>query len=437
MSVVAVFTSSSTIVASSLPTLADDLESTESMLGWSVTGLFLTAAVGTPVLGRLGDVVGHRRLFLAGTTVLSGGTFLCALAPNALWFVAARMVVGVGLAAAQPMATSLILAAYPVAQRARAMGWFQMVITGAPVLGLAIGGPVIDAFGWRPVFVVLAGWSVAALIGAWRGLPTQAMFEPRTSIDWRGAAALAMAIIGLLVAVQRGAAHGPTDAAAIGALGGAIVASVLFVRAERAAPEPIVDLVYLRRPDFGGALVAQWTAQFAYTGAFLITPLVLDDLFGLSITAVALVLLTRPFAVFASAPVGGWLPGRIGESTTIALGAVTLAGAMGLAIVAVLRDDLVIVVVSLVLSGAAMGMSNPSITTAVAGAVAAPDLGIAAGMQNTASNVAALTGIQVMFATLGDGRSSEDFARVFAVAMVAALLGVVGAWSVRGGRRRA
>ncbi len=82
LSTVIVFSSSMTIVSASLPTMADDLESSEAFLSWAVTGLFLMMAIGTPVLGRVGDVRGHRQVFLGGAVVLSVGTALCGLAPR-------------------------------------------------------------------------------------------------------------------------------------------------------------------------------------------------------------------------------------------------------------------------------------------------------------------------------------------------------------------
>ena len=124
-----VFSSSMTIVSASLPTMADDLDTSESFLAWSVTGLFLVMAVGTPVLGRLGDVIGHRKVFIAGAVVLSIGTVLCGLAPNALGFVIARMIAGAGIAGTLPTGTALIMNAYSIAERPRAMGWFQMAMT--------------------------------------------------------------------------------------------------------------------------------------------------------------------------------------------------------------------------------------------------------------------------------------------------------------------
>jgi MFS family permease len=188
---IVVFSSSMTIVSASLPTMAEDLGSTESFLAWAVTGLFLVMAVGTPILGRLGDVFGHRRLFLAGSIVLGIGTVLCGIAPTAFAFVAARMFVGLGIAATFPTAMALIMDAYPPSRRSEAMGWFQMAMTGAPVMGLIIGGPLIDAFGWRMLFAVLAPISLVGSTLAWKVIrpdPPRSASDERVTIDWAGAA---------------------------------------------------------------------------------------------------------------------------------------------------------------------------------------------------------------------------------------------------------
>ena len=212
-----VFSSSMTIVSASLPTMADDLDSTESFLSWAVTGLFLVMAVGTPILGRLGDIHGHRKVFLAGSIVLCIGTVLCGLAPTAAAFVGARMIVGLGIAATMPNAMALIMAAYPPERRSEAMGWFQMAMTGAPVLGLVVGGPLIDLFGWRVVFAILAPISFIGFAAAWKVIRPSTPGE-RVPIDWWGAALLAIATLGFLLFLERGSSAGFTDPLALALL---------------------------------------------------------------------------------------------------------------------------------------------------------------------------------------------------------------------------
>lgn len=431
LSAVIVFSSSMTIVSASLPTMAASLDSTESFLAWSVTGLFLVMAVGTPVLGRLGDVHGHRRVFIAGATVLSLGTVLCGLAPTAETFVAARMIVGLGIAATMPNAMALIMAAYPLDRRSEAMGWFQMAMTGAPVIGLIVGGPLIEAFGWRSVFAVLAPISFAGVAAAWRLIRRSATVQTGVAIDWAGASSLAVATLSFLLVLERGGRAGFGDPSAAILAVVSVVALIVFVRVERRAVSPMLRLGYLRRRNFTGPLIAQPLTQFAYMGGFLISPLLLDQLFGYSVGAIALVLLFRPGMYSVSSPLGGWLARVTGERPLLIAGSVLMATSMVVWVFAALWVNLVLVMIGLVLSGLAMGLASPSYATVVASAVDPQDLGIASGMNATMMNIGMLTGVQAMFVVLGEGREPADFARVFAFGAAVAALSVIGALMIR------
>ena len=428
-----VFSSSMTIVSASLPTMADDLDSTESFLSWSVTGLFLVMAVGTPVLGRLGDVHGHRELFLAGSLVLCVGTVLCGLAPTALAFVAARMVVGLGIAATMPNAMALIMDAYPAHRRSEAMGWFQMAMTGAPVIGLIIGGPLIDLFGWRILFAILAPISFVGFSAAAKVIRPSAP-GVAIPIDWYGAATLGLSTLGFLLFMERGSSTSFSDPLALGLAVGAVASLGAFIVVERNVTAPMLRLDYFRRRNFTGPLIAQPLSQFAYMGAFLIAPLLLDELFGYSVAAISLVLLARPLMYSVFSPVGGRLASTVGERPMILAGSVLMVLSMVAWIFAAHWVDLPLIIVGLMLSGLAMGLASPSYATTIAAAVDDGDLGIANAMGTTMMNIGMLTGIQTMFVVLGDGRSPDDFATVFAVGAVVTSLGLVGGAMVTSSR---
>jgi len=429
-----VFSSSMTIVSASLPTMADDLDSTESFLSWAVTGLFLVMAVGTPILGRLGDIHGHRRVFLIGSLVLSVGTVLCGLAPTAQAFVGARMVVGLGIAATMPNAMALIMAAYPPARRSEAMGWFQMAMTGAPVIGLVVGGPLIDLFGWRIVFAILAPISLIGFGAAWRVIRPSGPGD-RVPIDWWGAVCLAIATLGFLLFLERGASAGFGDPLALALLAASVAGLAAFIAVERRAPSPMLRLDYFRRPNFTGPLIAQPLSQFAYMGAFLIAPLLLDELFGYTVGIIALVLLARPLVYSVSSPIGGRLASTVGERPMVITGSVLMTLSMVAWVFGAHWISVPMILVGLVLSGLAMGLASPSYATLMAGAVDDGDLGIANAMGTTMMNIGMLTGIQTMFVVLGDGRRPDDFAVVFGFGAVIAAFGLVGGLMVTSSAR--
>ena len=429
------FSSSMTIVSASLPTMADDLDASESFLAWAVTGLFLMMAVGTPILGRVGDVLGHRRVFLAGAAVIAVGTVLCAVAPSAAALVAARMIVGAGIAATMPNAMALIMEAYPLERRSEAMGWFQMAMTGAPVIGLIVGGPLIEAFGWRSVFVVLAPLAFLGLFLAWKVIHPSPR-SPDVEIDWWGGVTLAIATLGLLLFLERGGAAGFADPLALALAAAAVGGLVGFLLVERRAAAPMLDLRYFRRRNFTGPLISQPLSQFAYMGGFVIAPLLLDELFGYTVSIIALVLLFRPAAFSVTSPIGGRWATSLGERAMLVSGSLLMAASMAAWAGGAYWENMGLIIGGLVLSGVAMGLSSPSYSTTVAAAVDPKDLGIANGMGSTLMNIGMLTGIQAMFTILGDGRSASDFTVVFVFGGVVAALGTFGALMVEPIARR-
>ena len=435
---VVVFTSSMTLVSAALPTLAAALDSTESFLAWSVTGLFLMMAVGTPILGRLGDIQGHRRWFMIGAATLSLGTIGCAAAPTAAAFVAARFIVGLGIAATIPNAMALLMAAYSIERRSEAMGWFTMAMTGAPVLGLVVGGPLIEVLGWRSVFIVLSPISLVGFVMAWRVIRRDDDTRRSTGgLDWGGAATLAMATVGLLMFLERAGAAGLGDPLALGLAMLAVIGLVAFITVERSGRDPMLNLSYFKRRNFTGPLIANPLSNFAYMGGFVISPLLLDQLFGYSVAMVALVLLFRPALFSVSSPLGGRLARTTGERPLVISGTVLMVASMAVWVLGALWVNLPLVITGLVLSGLAMGVASPSYATVIASSVPPEDLGVANGMSMTVMNIGMLTGIQAMFTVLGDGREPADFARTFAVGGAVAAIGIIGAMMIRsttGGR---
>jgi predicted MFS family arabinose efflux permease len=329
-----------------------------------------------------------------------------------------------------PNGMALVMEAYPVAQRSRAMGWFQMAMTGAPVLGLVVGGPMIEAWGWRAVFAVLAPLTLFGFLAAWRVVRDDGQRQD-VAIDWWGAATLGVSILSFLLALEAAKARGVADPLVFGLLLAAAALLVAFGRIERRHLAPLLPLHYLRRRNFSGPLVAQALGQFAYMGGFLVTPIFLGDVFGLGVSAIAFMLLFRPGASTIASPIGGRLTGDLGARTVIVVGSALMVLSMGAFATAAFADLLWVVVAGLVLSGVAMGLASPAYVTTIAGAVDRADLGVANGTSATTMNIGMLTGIQAMFVILGDEPSRGRFGWVFLFGAAVAAVGIIGGLVVR------
>ena len=446
MLAVMTFGSLMTIVTVSLDLIADDVGSSRATLTWMITGLMLAMAVATPIAGKLGDIRGHRRMFLIG---LAGGV-ITTLASAAAWdaasLIAFRVLFGLTGAMMMPSGMALMMRAYGPERRATAMGWYQFAMTGAPTLGLVIGGPLIDIIGWRALFVGFAGVTTVALALGWRVLrPTPRLAHQ--SLDYPGAATLGAAVLAGLLAITRlseqlqdpetSGARVLLDPLLVGLLVLCVAMVAGFIAIERRSQAPMLRLDYFRRRNFTLPMVSAALVQFAYMGGFVVTPALLGGIYGLGVGTIALIMVPRPGVFSLASPVGGYLASRIGEKRPIVLGAILMIISMAAFAAASVVDvsdsitlGLILVIIGLALSGASAGVSQPSVAAMVAGAVDEADLGIANGMNQQVMFIGIVSGIQTMNVAIGDGAGPSRFAWTFGLGLLVATVGLVAALGV-------
>jgi EmrB/QacA subfamily drug resistance transporter len=422
-----------TIMAVSLKDIAKDLGSSETALTWVVTGPFLALALTMPLFGKLGDLYGHRRVYLLGFAGFTVGAALTAFAWSGGSLIAIRVLGSIPGAATGPTSMALIMRAFPEDDRVKAMGWWALVGAGAPVIGLVAGGPLVDAVGWRWIFVAQVPISLVALVVGFLVLHETPRRE-KVPIDVAGAATLGVAVVAALLGMTLGAQLGWGHPAVIGLLVLSPVALWLFVRTERSAAEPLLPLDFFRHRDFTASLVAQGTSNFAYMGGFIITPLLMENRFGFSVAATSLKMVCRPLSNSLASPSGGYLAARIGERPTAIAGMLMIAVSMVMFAFAASAAVVALVFVGLVLSGIGLGGSAPSLITVVANTVDAEDLGVANAAQQMVAMIGTVAGIQVLSTIQGGSESAGPFTAAYLVGGAIAVVGVVASSFVRSSR---
>ena len=444
MLAVMTFGSLMTIVTVSLDQIADDVGSSRATLTWMITGLMLAMAVMTPIAGKLGDLHGHRRMFLIG---LIGGV-LMTLASAAAWdatsLIVFRALFGMTGALVMPNGMALMMHAYGPERRATAMGWFQFAMTGAPTIGLVLGGPLIDVIGWRWLFVGFAAISIVAAIVGFRLIrPTPR--QEGIGVDYLGALTLAASVLAGLLALTRASSLARTESAltistdgmVLGLLATCGLGIAAFIRVESRSPEPMLQLRYFRRRNFTLPMVASSLMQFAYMGGFVVTPALLGIHYGLTEGAIALLLAPRPGAFSLASPLGGYLATTIGERQPVVLGGIAMVASMAaFALGSNLADSawlgLGVIVVGLILSGISAGVSQPAVASLVVGSVDRQDMGIANGMTQQIMFIGIVSGIQTMNVFVGDEATAATFTLTFAFGGVVAVLGLLAAIGING-----
>jgi MFS family permease len=414
-----------TIIALATAEIAAELHTKPSVVAWAVTGGVLASAIGAAIGGKLGDVHGHRRVYRIALFVVAVLTGVSALAWSGPSFLVARVVAGFAAGAASANSTAMVLHAFPLHERTKAMGIYQAALTLAPALGLLVGGPMIDAFGWRTMFwlftaLVVIGWVWAFFVVEERG---ERM--PRR-IDYLGSFALAGTVVSVLLFFDRAKTFGLGDPVPMITLACAFASAGLFVLVESRVEEPLFRLDYFRRRNFIVPTMVGAGLNFAFMGGLVVTPLLMHREFGYSNTAAASVLFLRPMSYSITAVFAGQLQNHMGTRATSLTGGATVVLSMVLFAVGSAQEAILVIVAGLTLSGLGLGVATPGLTVAAANASDPQDFGVSTGMRTTITQVGVTAGIQSMTIALGTSYTPEAFAGSFwlgcAVASAATLL---------------
>jgi MFS family permease len=422
-----------TVLTLAIPSMAEDFGVPETSLALLITLPTVCSALALPILGKLGDLHGHRKVFLLGFAISTVTTALTATAGSAVTLIAWRTVTQVIGGATQPSSLALINSSYSPERRSKAMGWWAMTAAGAPVLGLVMGGPLIESVGWQMLFLLQAGCMVVPVVASWLVLRETPRREAR--FDLPGAAALALGVAGVMIVMSD---TGKIDIPTPLVLASIVVspaAFIAFVAIERRAAAPLLPLEFFRRRDFSASVVASFLSSAAYMGAYFLATLMVVKLFGYSESAAVPILLVRPLAFAVSSPLGGWFTSRVGTRLSTVVGCLVLAGGLGgLALGAAGESLVVVVVVGFVLQGVGYGLLRPPISTALANSVEQGDLGIAAASERLMGSIGFAFGVMLLTTVYADTATPGRFAAGFAVGAAIAVLAALVAVAMQPGR---
>jgi len=390
-----------TVFVVSLPKVAASLHTSVPTVTWVVTGPLLAVAVMAPLAGKLSDRWGHRRFYLIGMVNLLVVATLSAAAPNVGVLIFARVLggaVGAGLGASS---MALVLGAFDRGDRVKAMGWWSLVGAGGPVLGVAIGGPIIETIGWRWMFVLEVFIGAIALVLALLVLPEHASGRVRTRadgppLDIAGAVLVILSVGSLLFGLNRGPVLGWRSTFVLAAFVLCGITGIVLILVERRVPDPLVPLHYLRQRNFAFPIGAQMFSNFAYLGGFFLSPLLLEEVYGHGESAAGLLVIPRPLTFSLVAPVAGYVAVRIGERSAAVTGTICVVLSMGVFALTGKNTGVALVEVALVLSGIGLGVSSPSIASSMANVFDQSALGTAAATQQLMTQISTVAGIQVI-----------------------------------------
>jgi EmrB/QacA subfamily drug resistance transporter len=381
-----------------LTTVQQELHTSQAAVTWVLTAYLLSASIATPILGRVGDMVGKERVFVASLVALAAGSLMAALAPTIGVMIVARVIQGLG-GGMLPVAFGIIRDEFPARKVAGAVGVIAALTAVGGSLGIVLAGPIVDALNWHWLFWLPLILTVIAAAGALLFVPESPVRSPGR-ISWLPAVLLSAWLVALLVPLSEASDWGWGSARVIGLLAAAVVLALAWAVAELRAATPLIDMRMMRRPVvWTNNLVALLIgigmyATFAFLPEFIQTPASAGYGFGASITRSGLLLLPSGVTMFVTGVFAGALARRLGGKALVVAGC--LIGCAAMAILAFAHAHEWEISLSNAIMGVGFGLAFSAMSALVVAAVPVQQTGVASGMNANIRTIGGSIGSAVM-----------------------------------------
>jgi MFS transporter, DHA2 family, methylenomycin A resistance protein len=426
-----------TIVNTALSSISTSLGGSVAELQWVVTAYTIAFAAFILTAGALGDRVGAKRIFIGGFAIFTLASLACALAPSAMFLIAARSVQGLAAAILVPNSLTLLNHAYtdPKA-RGRAVGFWAAGASVALTAGPLVGGALIALVGWRAIFLVNLPIGAAGLWLAWRYAEETPRLAQR-EIDLPGQIAAITALGGLAGALIEGGALGWSHPLVIMGFAGAAVIGLLFVWREARAPQPMLPLSLFRHRMFALTALVGLLFNIAFYGLIFVLSLYFQNVNGWSPFATGLAFVPMMAMVLPANLITASVSERLGAPQTIALAClITAAGCVALLPMAS-GTSYGAIGAQLIILGGGLGLLVPSLTSTLLGSVEKSRSGIAAGVLNATRQTGSVLGVALFGSLVGGNNAFMTGAHASLVISAAVLLaGAVAIWHGRAKEER-
>lgn len=301
-----------TIVQLALPTLGRSFGASLQAVSWVALAYLLAFAAFLPVFGRLCEMLGRKSLYLAGFGLFSVATVLCGMADSLPGLIGYRVLQGIGGALLGANSIAVLVATVPAASRGRAMGYFAGAQAVGMSAGPALGGVILDSFGWRWIFWVTVPFGLVAMLVGLAALPPSTRPTGRTGFDWLGATLIGPALILVVLSLNHAVSWGVTSPLTLGCVAGAGLLLWMLWHREGRTGSPLIDPRLYRSPGFRSGAVAVAFAYALLYGIFFLMSFAQEHGYGESPAQAGLRLAIIPVALGLTAPFSHDIAARIG-----------------------------------------------------------------------------------------------------------------------------
>jgi EmrB/QacA subfamily drug resistance transporter len=391
-----------------LPTLAEAFSASFQAVQWVVLAYLLSITALIVSVGRLGDLLGRRRLLLIGIAVFTVASLLCALAPNLWLLIAARALQGVGAATMMALTMALVSGAVPKEKMGSAMGMLGTMSAIGTSLGPTLGGVLIAQVGWQGIFLLNLPLGVLAIGLAWRFLPDDryGVASTRLDFDALGTLVLVLTLLAYALAMTLGrGSFGPLNTALLLV---AVIGLTVFVFVEHTAESPLVRLTMFRNSQMSAGFFMSMLVTTVVMATMVVGPFYLSGALALNAASVGLAMSTGPLvAALAGVPAGRWVD-RLGTYRASTTGLIAMLTGACILPALPMAFGVPGYILPLAVITAGYALFQAANNTAVMLDIEAQQRGVVSGLLGLSRNLGLITGASVMGAVFAFGTASDD-----------------------------
>ena len=416
------------VVSVVLPVIRAHFSTGIDSVQWAVVVYLLVVSGSLLTFGRLGDMRGHKDVFLIGFGIFGAASVLCGLSISVLMLNIARGLQAVGAAMLMANSPAILTKNFPAAQRGRALGLLATMTYLGLVTGPSLGGWLTDLFSWRAVFFINVPVVLVAFLLALRFVPRDGgrRSERAEPFDLQGALLFSTGLVLLLLALNQAHNWGWLSMPTLGLLAVAALLLAGFVLVEKRSLHPMLDLTLFKRLNFSAAVISAVLNYVANTTITFVLPFYLIQGRGFSPSAAGFLIASRPLMMMVVAPLSGWLSDRIGTRTPAILGMLIVSAGLFLLSRIGPETPQAAIVVSLAVTGLGSGMFISPNSSALMGAARRDRQGIAAGVMALSRNLGMVLGVGMAGAVLTtlSGAAGSANAGLFSAVRIAFMVGM-------------
>ncbi|VVC02786.1 Putative multidrug resistance protein MdtD [Candidatus Bilamarchaeum dharawalense] len=389
-----------TIVNLALPRIIDEFSITVTQAGWIATAYILANAVFVPIWGKLGDTIGRKKVYLWGFGIFIFGSVLAGLSWDLSSMIVFRIIQAIASSADYPTAMAIIAVTFREGkERAQALGLWSTAFAASAVFGPLIGGPLIDTFGWRSVFLINLPVGIVGIIMAVMFVKESTSEKKTVKFDWLGALTLGITLCALVLVLDKGMEWGWLSIESVLCYATIVGFGYIFYQIDSKHPEPIVDFKFFKIGAFTNTLINNFIVFMGMMGSLFLLPVFVQTFLGYDATQTGFIFMPMAFGMILAAPLGASLVGKVQPKYVIA--ASTLVAAIGLFMFTGLdpRSGPMDLVIPVLIMSFGMGFGMSQRTSIIAWAVPEQEIGVASSVLALARNIAGAFGI-ALFATI-------------------------------------